>query len=45
MRTLTNDESAYPPKNVQQTIITVAIDPRFDGDRNPNSANTVRMSG
>jgi len=29
-----------PPKNVQQTIITVAMEPRFDGDRNPNNANT-----
>ncbi len=31
---------AYLPKNVQQIIMTVASEPRFEGDRNPRSANT-----
>src|ERR1700721_4821964 len=30
----------YPPKNVQQNIITVARDPRFEGERKPRRANT-----
>lgn len=39
------DVITYLPKNVQQTIITVAMEPRFDGDRNPKSANTAKVSG
>lgn len=45
MRILTGDDGAYPPKKVQQTIITVAMEPRFDGDRNPNNANTIEGQG
>jgi len=45
MLILTDDESVYPPKNVQQIIITVAMEPRFDGDRNPNNANTIGGQG
>jgi hypothetical protein len=33
----------YPPtipKKDQKTIMTVAIEPRFDGDKNPSNANT-----
>lgn len=32
--------SSYPPKKVQQTIITVASDPLFEGDRKPSKAKT-----
>ena len=31
----------HPPKKVQQIIITVASDPRLDGDKKPSSAKTI----
>ncbi len=31
----------HPPKNVQQIIITVASEPRFEGERKPNNAKTI----
>lgn len=31
----------YLPKKVQHIIMTVASDPRFDGDKNPSNANTA----
>lgn len=38
-------ENAYLPNRDQQTIITVANDPRLDGDKKPSRANTEdRMS-
>lgn len=33
--------STYPPNKVQHTIMTVAREPRLDGDRKPNRAKTV----
>ena len=31
----------YLPKRDQQTIMTVASDPRLEGERNPNNAKTM----
>lgn len=35
--------NSYLPKKVQHIIITVARDPRFDGERNPNNAKTIQI--
>lgn len=35
------DVTTYAPKNVQQTIMTVASEPRFEGERKPRRAKTT----
>ena len=34
-------DNTHLPKNDQQIIMTVANEPRFDGERKPSNANTA----